>query len=1084
MCWWNDFGAHRNSGAADGQSRQQQQHGPSDAVSPGAMSDEGAVDGPVHPVNIGSQNGDATSKTNLSGVDFSAHLTSREENCGAAANCSEASSLRQASTSAGGVTLSDQFGLSAAFSAWDSPSLQQQLHPPASRSHQLPLLSPAADVVASFPSSSKTGDRCGSDAKNGCGEGDSAGVSVLGTDFYGPSFMSRANGAKISVATHSRVDNAPSALDAMSDGNDSVVSGDVKAHKEGVLYDEADVSTISNLIAALQVQDTTNQSVDNASPAEGDEVKNPGDFSCAPHESSARDSHAPADADRSVGATANPDAAMQQPQPQGDFSPNPVLLNLAPVFYDPKANTSATAGLSAMLSSSQLQGSNMYSASCSSGFEASLEEVPSCAAASVGGRVGPGAAVRCTGSAMAPLQLTPFTVHSALASFQSVLEERSSDVTLPSSIGDLCDTAGRVTSSRNGDSSSGDGLAKADTPVMVGNGNPAMRGRVNSVVAHKLNLDGTARRSGQQDLRGSGSLPPASASLDSTCSSDIPTPLPSAQGRLSMPPQVCMQEREASPDSSADRFFAQTASSAPSMLGLQQQVASSVTAERLGVTHQHTRTASEVSLSTAAATYHGSSAQQQSADESGCIAVVDPQRRKLHVPLSAIQATKALNGRLKTPSLCLLYQSGRCRQGDNCYQVHVDPDVVERLRADVKSLPCCCFQHGDCNSHMMDRKAYDERSLRIAGRFSVPLTSVAYTAGLQRVLQDQQACAPVNPSVLCRLHGQPGGCRFAADCRFVHICCEILQNELAGVMANAMAASAASAAMMAAPPKQQQQSRAGSGSPFLVDLISSGPISSSGPVHGGSNAVMLSVNNAASSVMLTADFSPSQLSRAVPVSTTAALNAFSIRLPPSSQQQQSSTPSSVAMPPSPHAGTLSAPCISPHYTLTTLPPLVSQAQTATGRPSPLQTSVSESPPSACHAHVRSLSTQSNGTYPSYAGFTLAQTPSHSESASPMNMALPVAHNSATFPVSAASTGGGIRGTPLPVAQRQFPRQAAPPQLHQPSSLVQMQAPPFLHLQQHRQPPASQQFYVQQVNLDGTISLVPVSVMPDFGGGVL
>nr|CCC91392.1 conserved hypothetical protein [Trypanosoma congolense IL3000] len=53
----------------------------------------------------------------------------------------------------------------------------------------------------------------------------------------------------------------------------------------------------------------------------------------------------------------------------------------------------------------------------------------------------------------------------------------------------------------------------------------------------------------------------------------------------------------------------------------------------------------------------------QDPEEEQRIPVVDPQRSKLHVPLSSIIPTKALGGRVSFPSLCLLYQSGRCFRG-------------------------------------------------------------------------------------------------------------------------------------------------------------------------------------------------------------------------------------------------------------------------------------------------------------------------------------------------------------------------------------------------------------------------------------
>ncbi|KEG12165.1 hypothetical protein DQ04_01931010 [Trypanosoma grayi] len=159
------------------------------------------------------------------------------------------------------------------------------------------------------------------------------------------------------------------------------------------------------------------------------------------------------------------------------------------------------------------------------------------------------------------------------------------------------------------------------------------------------------------------------------------------------------------------------------------------------------------------------------------VPVVDPQRAKLHVPLSAITPTKALGGRVQHPSLCLLFQSGRCRQGANCYQMHVDPEVVKELRQIIQGLPCCCTYHGDCNSKLWDAKANADRTI-VINRVAVPLVRVAYTSGLSRFVKNEMQ-RPLSTGVLCRLHGAPGGCRYGADCWYVHVCREILANEAA-----------------------------------------------------------------------------------------------------------------------------------------------------------------------------------------------------------------------------------------------------------------------------------------------------------------
>ncbi|KAK7197155.1 hypothetical protein NESM_000660700 [Novymonas esmeraldas] len=82
------------------------------------------------------------------------------------------------------------------------------------------------------------------------------------------------------------------------------------------------------------------------------------------------------------------------------------------------------------------------------------------------------------------------------------------------------------------------------------------------------------------------------------------------------------------------------------------------------------------------------------ADGELCMTVVDPVTRKLLIPTQYIFETRAQQ-RGSLPSLCQLFLSGRCRQGQGCYQVHADWEAVQRLRSQVDSLPCCCPAHGD-----------------------------------------------------------------------------------------------------------------------------------------------------------------------------------------------------------------------------------------------------------------------------------------------------------------------------------------------------------------------------------------------------
>ncbi|KAK7195615.1 hypothetical protein NESM_000490400 [Novymonas esmeraldas] len=1193
MSWWNDLSTHRGGGhtaATDSVARQQPQPQPvherassRDAASPvsteqwsprlnAATAQSGGAYAEVPHHGGGAACGPAEAKW--------AAATDRHRDGGF---------LWQTANSADGVTTSDQLTISVLSSAWGSPSLR---HPRQASPPQQPLsLSATVRVVENLqlsPPPSTKEDRRGSGACSGSSDAHSnaVGVPSYATDYCGPSSVSGTGGAHTNVAAYSRGARVPSSTHTIRDDGDDddsiVADGTDDGADEDTLYDEADVGTISSLLASLRVGGGVHHTETDTAADAGAEA--PLVLSGA----SAQRGGTPACAEEAVAAAG--------------------ALHRASVFYDPSAGgrrvgSQSSAHSSDCRSSSGSSRSRQGSNGAPRSHDAATGDKPAAATTTTTTTAGPLLRVGDTPS----LQLTPCSLHNVLASFQSALlrpdgpasglrsHHRASPVASSEEWGGQtlpCAVAAGASSAPNA----------GDHPSTARNGSPVMRGRVTSVVAHKLNLDSATRRPQPLDLRGGGSIPPTTAaSLDSTCSSDIHTPTHIAQGtRLGVPQHLGRPECAVSSDSSFDRSLMQTTCSAPGAAlhhhhhnphHEHQRAASFATDEGLATPHHHhIRTASEVSLPAAAATYNGGSALQQRVDERGCVTVVDPQRRKLRVPLSAILSTKALNGRLKTPSLCLLYQSGRCRQGDNCYQVHVDPTTVERLRAEVESMPCCCYEHGDGNDHLANRAAYEGRSLGIAGQFVVPLSRVAYTAGLRRVLQEEQACAPVSSSVLCRLHGLPGGCRFGADCKFIHVCCQLLRNELASIMANAAAASTASTAVVttlrdtehlttaaaavpvspptfvhshtsstmsnvnsvasvplsvnlsaamlsrpmfgvplgvtvstsdvasspsltlmpsAASQQTQQAARPGNGSPLLADLMLHHQLISSqgGAVHGSGSAVM-STYHPTTGVARSPNFTHLQLPPGMAISatgitttattSTGAVNAFANRGPAGShhtqqqqqqhlqqqqqQQQQQHLQQQQQQQQQQHlqhypqqqqhtsaSSSMAAPSTTTFYALT-------------AQPQSLQVSAPRSPPpppsSSCKAHARTLSTHSNGTYYSYASPPLAQTPNHSGAASPMTMGLTMMTRSFTNPSAGVSTAtpttAGFLASP---AQHQLLRHVTPPQpsLLPPTS-SQSSQPPLAQLPLSS---SSQQFYVQHVNADGSLSLVPINVVQNF-----
>ena len=157
------------------------------------------------------------------------------------------------------------------------------------------------------------------------------------------------------------------------------------------------------------------------------------------------------------------------------------------------------------------------------------------------------------------------------------------------------------------------------------------------------------------------------------------------------------------------------------------------------------------------------------------MSVVDPLSRKLMVPRAALTTTLAME-RAGTPSLCMLYLSGRCRQGAQCHQVHADPPTVMRLREAAKSVPTCCVAHGDANAGLI-KPEWLQRSVEVNG-VVIAAGRLAFTQGLAKLLGGSSApMVRVVTQQVCRLH-VADRCRYSEDCKFLHVCREEADSKL------------------------------------------------------------------------------------------------------------------------------------------------------------------------------------------------------------------------------------------------------------------------------------------------------------------
>ncbi|CAD2218330.1 hypothetical protein AGDE_11757 [Angomonas deanei] len=185
------------------------------------------------------------------------------------------------------------------------------------------------------------------------------------------------------------------------------------------------------------------------------------------------------------------------------------------------------------------------------------------------------------------------------------------------------------------------------------------------------------------------------------------------------------------------------------------------------------------------------------------IFAIDHESTKLRIPLSAVAPTQALQDDGLVPGVCRLYLEGRCRQGDRCFQVHVDPQTLQVLRQDALLEPSCCYFHGaSCNYEgyplgltvavtepTRETEAGDTRA--VVNKSQSPETSVAaddhtpseepkqvvvslHFISPTRFLWDlykgcglQHLTVPRNR--ICKQHCK-GLCRFGDECSYLHVC--------------------------------------------------------------------------------------------------------------------------------------------------------------------------------------------------------------------------------------------------------------------------------------------------------------------------
>eukprot|EP00759_Apiculatamorpha_spiralis_P014406 PhF_6_TR21055/c2_g1_i1/m.30315 len=140
-------------------------------------------------------------------------------------------------------------------------------------------------------------------------------------------------------------------------------------------------------------------------------------------------------------------------------------------------------------------------------------------------------------------------------------------------------------------------------------------------------------------------------------------------------------------------------------------------------------------------------------------------------------------------SICLHHHVGTCTLGDQCDQLHVDPEYIHRTR--IPQHVTCCAAHGDAftteYASLLGRfkfflrmpttasSAHHETSSSSSSQHQLQELSVNHVALTESLLpSNADPGIPIEIDVhqICRNHLN-GHCKFNKECRHIHVCREL-----------------------------------------------------------------------------------------------------------------------------------------------------------------------------------------------------------------------------------------------------------------------------------------------------------------------
>mmetsp|Transcript_114800 Transcript_114800/g.199672 ORF Transcript_114800/g.199672 Transcript_114800/m.199672 type:complete len:542 (-) Transcript_114800:788-2413(-) len=171
--------------------------------------------------------------------------------------------------------------------------------------------------------------------------------------------------------------------------------------------------------------------------------------------------------------------------------------------------------------------------------------------------------------------------------------------------------------------------------------------------------------------------------------------------------------------------------------------------------------------------------------DAGAVPIIHPDFKalgRLWIPWQFVVRTSGLDRFLSNhphaPSLCVLFQNGRCNSRDKCNQIHVEVSFAALISQalHVNAVSNCCRMHGDLGSASRKNDIFSTLKTNVieirmpdTSSLTVSTERIAVTFFWNRFVKEKRRVLFFSPDRVCNLH-QKNQCKYGVECKNVHVC--------------------------------------------------------------------------------------------------------------------------------------------------------------------------------------------------------------------------------------------------------------------------------------------------------------------------